>query len=102
MRSAIPRLKELAREEIEKGATLVAVYRVDKKTLMTRGRLPDLRISGTALPYLVCAVRKEELRVYLCDEAGRAVSGDNVRGEKVFDFMRGIGSCRLLFSLRKG
>jgi len=102
MRTAIPRLKELAREEIEKGAKLVSVYRVSKRTLMTRGMLPDLRISVITVPYLVCVFRGEELRIYFCDELGRAVAGDNLRGEEVLDFVKKVSSCRLLFSLQKG
>jgi hypothetical protein len=101
MRTAIPRLKELAKGEVEKGAILVSVYRMGRETLMARGRLPHLKISRIALPYLVCAVRRDELRIYLCDEAGRIVLGDNLRGEEMYKFMRRIDSCRRLFSLRR-
>jgi hypothetical protein len=102
MRRALEALKDLARGELEKGAKEVHVFRVGQRTILTRGRLPDLLVRGGTLPYLVCAVKREELRVYLCDEEGRIGFGDNLKGEEMLSFMKRVGSCRRLFSLRRG
>jgi hypothetical protein len=102
MRTPLVALKDLARGELEKGAREVHVFRLGQRTFMTRGRLPDLLVRGGPLPYLVCALRGEELRVYLCDGEGRVSFGDNLRGEEMLRFMKEVGACRRLFSLRKG
>jgi len=78
-------LREFAKRELkEKRARHVYVRHVKMKSLMRRGRLPDLRIrilEGTH--YLVCVLYNDDLRVYYISRDGITLgAGEFKRDEK--------------------
>lgn len=98
-RLALKTLCSLAEEELGKGAKRVAAYRIGQRSVLTRGRLPDLQVRAGSIPYVVCVWRREGLRVYFCDEDGRAVLGENLTWAEVGSFLGQLGKCRALFEL---
>lgn len=82
-RSVLKSLKDFSKRELrEKNADRVRVQRIKMKSLMRRGRLPDLRIKKIeGCHYLVCVFRNKSLRVYYMDKAGRMMGADEFTGE---------------------
>ncbi len=83
-RSALKILRGFAKRELkEKGARHIYVRQVKMKSLMRRGRLPDLRIRilrGTH--YLVCVFYDDSLRVYYADERGASLGANEFEGDE--------------------
>lgn len=98
-RLALKVLRELAEEEKKKGAKIVTVYRLGEKTMLTRGKLPDLQVKGIEIPFLVCSWRREELRVYCCGENGEVLGGTNLSGRELEEFVARLGKCKVIFSV---
>ena len=74
-RSVLKHIREFASSELrEKRADRVSVRRAKLKTLMRRGRLPQLRVRGIEeAHYLVCVLRRDSLRVYFLDPGGTSL-----------------------------
>lgn len=83
-RSVLKALRDFAARELkEKRANRVDVRRVKMKSLMRKGRLPDLRVwSIEGGHYLVCVFRGADLRVYYMDKLGKMLGADDFTGEK--------------------
>jgi hypothetical protein len=83
-RSVLKTLREFARRELrEKRARHVYVRQVKMKSLMRRGRLPDLRIrilKGTH--YLVCVFYDDSLRVYYVNGRGVSLGANEFEGDE--------------------
>ena len=91
-RSVLKALREFAKRELkEKRARHVYVRRVKMKSLMRRGRLPDLRIrilEGTH--YLVCVLYDDGLRVHYISGEGLPLGASEFRRDEKREIWREI------------
>jgi len=83
-RSALRTLRDFAARELkDKRADQIDVRRVKMKSLMRKGRLPDLRVQTVeGVHYLVCIFRGIDLRVYYMNKRGEMLGADDFTGEK--------------------
>ncbi|MEA1904329.1 MAG: hypothetical protein U9M97_00380 [Candidatus Hadarchaeota archaeon] len=83
-RLVLKTLRKFAKRELkEKKARHVYVRQVKMKSLMRRGRLPDLRIrilKGTH--YLVCVFYDDSMRVYYIDWRGVSLGANEFEGDE--------------------
>ncbi|MBS3815377.1 MAG: hypothetical protein KGY45_02290 [Hadesarchaea archaeon] len=83
-RSVRKYLKDFAKRELkEKKAKEVHVRRVKMKSLMSRGKLPDMKIKGIKESrYLICVFHNNTLRIYQLNQNGEMMGANEFSGEE--------------------